>query len=363
MAEVRLKGIIKRFGGNEILKNIDLTIHDGEFFTLVGPSGCGKSTLLHLIAGLETLTEGQIYFDGHEISHLPPKDRDVALVFQSYALYPHMSVFENLAFPLRMKKQPSAEIDLQVRKVAELLGLTLVLSHKPQALSGGQRQRVALGRAIVRQPRVFLLDEPLSNLDAQLRIEMRSELKKLHQSLKVTMIYVTHDQAEAMTLSERMAVLHQGIIQQCGTPKEIYDRPSNVFVAGFIGSPPMNLLNGSITVDPPGAIHLGESTFGELSIETIDRIRASIATDRILLGIRPEHVRSSRVKGPKAIAAQVFLVEPMGSEVWLEAVWTGYKLRVKAPVDFDPKIGETVYLEMDEEKVQFFDVETGKRIS
>ncbi len=341
MSEVRLERVTKRFGTTEILRDVNLTIYDGEFFTLVGPSGCGKSTLLHLIAGLENLTDGQIYFDDQPISHLSPKDRDVALVFQSYALYPHMTVYENLAFPLRMKKQPVTEIDRQIQKAAELLGLTSVLSHRPKALSGGQRQRVALGRAMVRQPRVFLLDEPLSNLDAQLRIEMRSELKKLHQSLKVTMIYVTHDQAEAMTLSDRMAVLHKGVIQQCGTPQEIYNQPTNLFVAGFMGNPPMNLLSGNLTVRAP---------------------RTSIPRDRIILGVRPEHIHPSRAKGREAITAQVFLVEPMGSEIWLEVVCDGSRLKVKASADFDVKAGETIYIKIDERKVQVFDNVTGSRI-
>jgi multiple sugar transport system ATP-binding protein len=363
MAEVRLAGITKRFGKAEILKGIDLTVHDGEFFTFVGPSGCGKSTLLHLVAGLETLTGGEIYFDGHLISHLPPRDRDVALVFQSYALYPHMTVYENLAFPLRMKKQTSVEIDRQVRKVVELLGLTSVLSHKPQSLSGGQRQRVALGRAIVRQPKVFLFDEPLSNLDAQLRIEMRSELKKLHQSLKATMIYVTHDQAEAMTLSDRMVVLHQGVIHQCGTPIEIYDRPINLFVAGFMGSPSMNLLSVSLTPAPTSGIHLGENIYYELSTEVVERVKAGVPDGRMIMGVRPEHVRPVRVKVPKARMAQVILVEPMGSEAWLEVVWAGNRIKLKAPPDLEVKIGETIYVEIDEKKVHFFNVTTGARIS
>jgi multiple sugar transport system ATP-binding protein len=262
-----------------------------------------------------------------------------------------------------MKKQPPAEIDRQDRNVVELLGLTSVLSHRPQALSGGQRQRVALGRAIVRQPKVFLFDEPLSNLDAQLRIEMRSELKKLHQSLKTTMVYVTHDQGEAMTLSDRMAVLHQGVIQQCGTPKDIYDQPINLFVAGFMGSPSMNLLSGSLTADPSLGIHLGEDIYYELSNEVIERMKAGVPKGCIIMGIRPEHVRPSRVKAPNARMAQVILVEPMGSEVWLEVIWAGNRVKVKAPADLEVKIGETIYLEIDEKKVHFFDVTTGARIS
>jgi len=363
MAEVRLEKLTKRFGETKVLQAIDLTIHDGEFFTIVGPSGCGKSTILNLISGLEEPTSGEIYFDGRSVSNLFPRERDVAMVFQSYALYPHMTVYENLAFPLRMKRTPSGEIDRQVRKVAELLDLSAVISHRPRELSGGQRQRVALGRAMVRQPRVFLLDEPLSNLDAQLRIEMRSELKKLHGTLGATMIYVTHDQAEAMTLSERMAVLQEGVIQQCGTPREVYGRPANLFVASFIGSPPMNLLGGRLTATTPNAIHLGNDASYELSSEAFERIRAAKTAGRIMLGIRPEHIHLARVNGQKRWMAQISMVEPMGSEIWIELNWVNHTLRVKAPANFDGKIGETVYLEMDAKNVHFFDAETGIRIS
>jgi multiple sugar transport system ATP-binding protein len=362
MAEVRLEGLTKRFGKTEVLNGFDLTIHYGEFFTLVGPSGCGKSTLLHMIAGLETLTAGEIYFDGQPVSSLPPKARDVAIVFQNYALYPHMTAYENLAFPLRMKKLPRAEIDRHVRKAAELLGLSPFISRRPRELSGGQRQRVALGRAIVRQPRLFLLDEPLSNLDAQLRIEMRSELKKLHQTLKATMIYVTHDQAEAMTLSDRMAVLREGSLQQCGTPKAVYDQPANLFVASFIGSPPMNLLSGSLSSSPGFAIDLGKDIQYDLTAETYERAKFAVPTGRVIFGVRPEHIRLSRAKEPKAKIVQVSVIEPIGSEIWIELILGEHRIRAKTPPDFDVQAGEKISLEMDEKNFHFFNAETGSRI-
>jgi len=350
MAEVRLERIEKRFGATEVLSGIDLTIGDGELFTLVGPSGCGKSTLLHLIAGLEEPSGGEIYFNGKPVSHLAPKERDVAMVFQSYALYPHMSVCENLAFPLRMRKQPPEEIDREVRRVAEMLGLAEVMARKPSELSGGQRQRVALGRAIVRRPKAFLLDEPLSNLDAQLRIETRAELKRLHQRLGATMIYVTHDQAEAMTLSDRMAVLQHGKIQQCGAPLEIYHRPANLFVARFIGSPPINLLT------------LGEMGANLLSGGMLKQVQAAARSDQVILGVRPEDLQVVRAMRAAGFEARVSLVEPMGSETWLDLVWGEERLRARVAADVTVQAGEQVTVRFDEQKAHFFDGETGARL-
>jgi len=251
MAEVRFEKVGKTYRDIRVIHGLNLTIQDGEFFTFVGPSGCGKSTVLNLIAGLVPVTEGNIYFDDTLVNENSPKERDVAMVFQSYALYPHMTVYRNIAFPLTMKKMHKKKIDEEVQRVAALLGLEQLLQRKPKELSGGQRQRVALGRAIIRKPKVFLMDEPLSNLDARLRIEMRAELKKLHHELNITTVYVTHDQSEALSLSERIAVLSDGAIQQCGTPQEVYLKPANTFVAGFIGSPPMNFMKATVKQASP----------------------------------------------------------------------------------------------------------------
>jgi multiple sugar transport system ATP-binding protein len=363
MTEVRLEKLTKRFGGAEVLKTVDLTIHSGEFFTIVGPSGCGKSTLLNLIAGLEDPSQGTIAFDGRPVQQLGPRERDVAMVFQSYALYPHMTVYENLAFPLRMKKRPTDEVERKVRDTAEMLGLAAVLERRPRELSGGQRQRVALGRAMVRHPRLFLLDEPLSNLDAQLRIEMRSELKRLHRALKATMIYVTHDQAEALTLSDRIAVLHRGVVQQCGTPKEVYDRPANLFVAGFIGHPPMNLLPGAIRSDPAPSVSFGPGAVLRMSAETRASLRAVPEGGRVVLGFRPEHVRLRAAGADRERTVRLELIEPMGSEVWLELVWGDRRLRAKAAADFNGGVGREYELGVDESRLHFFDPEEEGRIT
>ncbi len=242
MAKISFEHIKKNFHSEQVIKDLNIEIREGEFFTFVGPSGCGKSTILNMTAGLEQMTEGTIKFDGDAVNELSPKERDIAMVFQSYALYPHMTVYENLAFPLKIKKAKRESIESEVKRISLLLELDELLKRKPRELSGGQRQRVALGRAIIRKPRVFLMDEPLSNLDARLRVEMRTELKRLHNELKITTVYVTHDQAEAMSLSDRIAVLSDGLIQQCGTPREIYLKPENTMVAGFVGSPSMNFI-------------------------------------------------------------------------------------------------------------------------
>jgi multiple sugar transport system ATP-binding protein len=363
MTEVRLEKLTKRFGAVEVLKAVDLDIHSGEFFTIVGPSGCGKSTLLNLIAGLEGPTAGAIYFDGSPVHLLGPRERDVAMVFQSYALYPHMTVYDNLAFPLRMKKRPAEEIERKVRETADLLGLSPALARRPRELSGGQRQRVALGRAMVRHPRLFLLDEPLSNLDAQLRIEMRSELKRLHRSLRSTMIYVTHDQAEAMTLSDRIAVLHRGDLQQCGTPKEVYEQPANLFVAGFIGHPPMNLLPGMLRFDPAPSVSFGAGAGLRLPPSAGDRLRGVSEGGRVVVGVRPEHVRLRTGGADRERVVRLELIEPMGSEVWLELVWGDRRLRAKGTADFDGKAGRDFELEVDESRLHFFDPGNGHRIT
>lgn len=354
MAEIRLHRIKKAFKEQVVLKELDLVICDGEFFTFLGPSGCGKSTILNIIAGLVPPTGGEIYFDSMVVNELPPRERDVAMVFQSYALYPHMTVFENIAFPLKMKKVGKDKTAREVHQVAKALGLETMLRRKPRELSGGQRQRVALGRAIIRRPKVFLMDEPLSNLDARLRIEMRAELKRLHQELKATIIYVTHDQAEAMGLSERIAVLNNGEVQQCGTPIEIYTKPSNTFVAGFIGSPPMNFYEAGILSADPLRINWNEKIF------EFER-GVSLKGEKVVLGIRPEDI--SVYKGKKTdIETVVDILELEGPLVWVDVIWREHRLKCKSTVDQDISPGDRVYLEIPPDRIHIFSPGTGERI-
>lgn len=365
MAEVRLENVSKRYGRTDVITGLTLTVRDGELFTIVGPSGCGKSTLLHLIAGLDTPTEGRILFDGWDVTEMPPRARDVALVFQSYALYPHMTVAENLAFPLRVAtrriRRSREEIAAEVRRVADLLGLAAVLDRRPRELSGGQRQRVALGRALIRRPRVFLLDEPLSNLDAQLRAGMRAELRKLHDDVKTTMIYVTHDQTEAMTLADRLAVLDRGRLQQIGTPRDLYDKPANRFVAGFIGSPPMNLLNAHIQDD--------EVRAGSIRLRLPRPIASRSATTPVTLGIRPEHTRVrpiDAVGDGGGIAGIVRLTELAGSQLWVSVDLSGHETETiligLADATARLRPGDRVAISLAEAMFHLFDAETGERI-
>ncbi len=365
MAEVRLEDVSKRYGRTDVIAGLTLTVRDGELFTIVGPSGCGKSTLLHLIAGLDTPTEGRILFDGRDVTEMPPRARDIALVFQSYALYPHMTVAENLAFPLRVAKHRTGrsreEIAAEVRRVADLLGIATVLERRPRELSGGQRQRVALGRALIRRPRVFLLDEPLSNLDAQLRAGMRAELRKLHDDVKSTMIYVTHDQTEAMTLADRLAVLDRGRLQQIGTPRDLYDKPANRFVAGFIGSPPMNLLNAHIED--------GEVRAGSIRLRLPHPAGPRAATTPVTLGIRPEHARvrpADDAGGCGGLAGTVRLSELAGSQLWVSVELRGHDpgtiLVGLADATAQLQPGDRVTVRLDQATPHFFDAETGARI-
>lgn len=332
MAKIELKNLSKNFGGNAVIQPVDLKVGEGEIFTLVGPSGCGKTTLLNLISGLEAPSSGEIFFDGKPVEHLSPRDRDVAMVFQNYALYPHKSVFENVAFPLKVRGMSSSEIKSKVGKIAQVLGLSELLSRRPSQLSGGQQQRVALARALVREPKVFLMDEPLSNLDAQLRTLMRLELKRLHKDFPVTTIYVTHDQEEAMSLSDRMAVLKGGIIQQIGTPQEVYDRPSNLFVARFMGKPSINVWE--------------ESRDGR----------------GVLVGLRPEHVLLQAQKSSaQADGAVVEVIEPMGSECWVEVLWKGRRIVSKILGSLHVAPGQEVSLSWQEKHLHFFDPSTQNR--
>jgi len=346
MTTICLERVEKRFGSVEVLRALDLEIRAGEFFTFLGPSGCGKSTLLNLIAGIESVDAGSIYFDEQRVNALAPAQRDVAMVFQSYALYPHMTVRENLAFPLKNKRLVRTEIDAAVRRTAVQLGIESLLARKPRALSGGQRQRVALGRALVRTPRVFLLDEPLSNLDARLRLEMREELKRLHTELGITTVYVTHDQEEAMALSDRIALLNAGQVQQCATPAAIYTEPANLFVAGFIGSPPMSLLDGALCAGLPGLD---------------ERLGASRA-DGVTVGVRPADVRVSTQPAAHAIEAEVLLIEPTGADLWVVGAWRNQRIKGRADPGEHVVAGQQVFFSIRPKCLYLFDKANGESV-
>ncbi|MBI3014784.1 MAG: ABC transporter ATP-binding protein [Candidatus Tectomicrobia bacterium] len=354
MATVRLENLEKKFGAATVLSDLNLTIREGEFFTFVGPSGCGKSTLLNLIAGLDEASAGKIFFDEQVVNPLPPRERDVAMVFQSYALYPHLSVRENIAFPLRMRKTPASEIAARVQEVAGLLGIEELLGRKPRELSGGQRQRVALGRALVRKPKVFLMDEPLSNLDARLRLEMRTEIKRLHLEFPITTIYVTHDQSEALTLSDRMAVISRGIIAQCGTPQEIYAGPADLFVAQFIGTPPMNILAAELA---EGCLAIGSERL------PLPERASSGAGMRaaVKAGIRPEDITLEPDRRSGTLVGTLILTEPVGPEVWVKFSWRGNVLCAKAPPDYRNAPGAEVPFRFRAQKFHLFDAESGQR--
>ena len=344
MARITCAALTKKYGQVLAVDALDLTIGHGEFMVLLGPSGCGKTTTLNMIAGLEEITAGRLSFDDTEVTWTPPHKREVAMVFQSYALYPNKTVRENIAFPLRLRRQPSAEIDRAVAAAAEQLEITHLLSRRPNELSGGQRQRVALGRAIVRQPAVFLMDEPLSNLDATLRLSMRGLIKRLHQELKATFVYVTHDQAEAMTLADRIAVMRGGLIQQLDTPEGIYERPANLFVAGFLGSPPINLVEG--------VIEGGAFTRGDWRLP----LAAPPEEGRpVVLGLRPEDV-VARTPGLPQIDARVVLVSPLGSETHLDVLAAGgIPLTLRVPKDWRAAVGDSIGFGIDPARLHVFD--------
>jgi multiple sugar transport system ATP-binding protein len=353
MAQVRFEGVHKAFGSTRVIEGLDLTVADGEFFTFVGPSGCGKSTILNMIAGLEHPTNGTIYFDDQPINRVPTRDRDVAMVFQSYALYPHMKVFDNIAFPLKMRKTPKEQTRIEVEQTATILGIEELLQRKPRELSGGQRQRVAVARAIIRQPRVFLMDEPLSNLDAKLRIGMRAELKQLHQRLKTTTIYVTHDQEEAMGLSQRIAVLSGGRVQQCGTPDEVYARPANMFVAGFLGSPPMNFLRGELVSTDPMNVVVNGAAFYPTAEKTP-------SGKSVVLGIRPDDLLLSCERDN--FEGQVLTAEFIGSGSWIELQWQDSQMKGFMSADTPVAPGQSVFFDIPIEKCYVFDQRTGERL-
>lgn len=360
MARVYLDQVTKNFGDFVAVDTLNLDIQDKEFVTLVGPSGCGKTTTLRMIAGLEKVSTGDIYFDDDAVGHLPANHRDIAMVFQSYALYPHMNVYENIGFALKMMRHPRAEIDRRIQWAAKMLGIEMLLERKPRDLSGGQRQRVALGRAIVREPACFLLDEPLSNLDAKLRVTMRAELKRLHHEIERTFIYVTHDQAEALTMSDRIAIMNHGKLQQLGTPDEVYYQPANVFVAGFIGSPPMNFMDGEIVHDN-GSHHFARGSLRyPLPARLAQRMQEPGRTAAVTLGVRPETIGVSH--SAPGVAGSVYVEEPLGSDVFLTVDVEKAHIIVRTDPEFRSNFGDEVYLDFNPDKLYLFDQKTGEAI-
>ncbi|HLH74998.1 MAG TPA: ABC transporter ATP-binding protein [Chloroflexota bacterium] len=358
MASVTLEHVTKRFGEVTAVNDMTIEVKDKEFLVLVGPSGCGKSTCLRLIAGLEEVTDGNIYIGERLVNDVAPKDRDIAMVFQSYALYPHMSVYDNLAFGLRLRHTPKKEIDRRVHEAAEILGINALLNRKPKQLSGGQRQRVALGRAIVREPKVFLMDEPLSNLDAKLRVATRAELIKLHQRLQTTVIYVTHDQTEAMTMGSRIAVLRDGILQQLDTPQTLYDRPANMFVAGFIGSPAMNFFDAKL-VGTPDAMYIDGNTFKvRVPADKAEKLISNLGKE-IVFGIRPEDIvdRSTvqNVPAESTMKVQVNVVEPLGSEQYVYLLTGDSEFVAKMDARLPIRAGQQMEVVLDLAHMHTFD--------
>jgi multiple sugar transport system ATP-binding protein len=352
---IALKQIVKRYGDFEVVHGVDLDIEPGEFTVFVGPSGCGKSTLLRMIAGLEEIGEDEIAIGPTVVNRVPPKERDIAMVFQSYALYPHMTVRDNMSFALMLAKMPKREIEAQVARAADILGLQPYLDRYPRQLSGGQRQRVAMGRAIVRDPQVFLFDEPLSNLDAKLRVQMRTEIKELHQRLRTTSIYVTHDQIEAMTMADRIVVMRDGIVEQSGDPLELYDHPVNTFVAGFIGSPAMNMVPGTARING------GAPTVEFAAGVTLPLPRGALAAEgqSVLYGMRPEHCMLSEREG---LPAEVVVVEPTGADTQLFCKFNGQELTSLVRDRVSCRAGDRVALVPDPARSHLFDAASGKRL-
>ncbi|WP_049733146.1 ABC transporter ATP-binding protein [Rhizobium ecuadorense] len=353
MANVQVSDVTKRYGALQVMHGVSVDIDDGEFVVLVGPSGCGKSTLLRMIAGLETVSGGDIRIGGRVVTNAPPKERDIAMVFQSYALYPHKTVAENMGFPLKMARRPKAEIDEKVGRAAEILDLTRYLDRYPKQLSGGQRQRVAMGRAIVRDPQVFLFDEPLSNLDAKLRVTMRVEIKELHQRLKTTTVYVTHDQIEAMTMASKIVVMRDGRVEQIGKPLDLYDFPVNLFVAGFIGSPSMNFLQGRVAPRDGRKVVVTDQGVA-LPIENTNADDGRAVT----YGIRPEHITI----GEDGVPVEVSVFEPTGSETLIFGRTGGVPIDALIRERIEVAPGRTMYFHIDPRRAHIFDRETGQRL-
>ncbi|MCG9129704.1 ABC transporter ATP-binding protein [Candidatus Poribacteria bacterium] len=367
MAEIRLENIVKRYGNVVAVKDFNLVVDDQEFVVFLGPSGCGKTTTLRIIAGLEHPEEGNILIDGQRVNDLSPADRDIAFVFQFYALYPHLSVYDNIAFPLKAVKVEKSEIDYQVKRVAEILQITEFLSRKPGVLSGGEMQRVALGRAMVRQPKVYLLDEPMANLDAKLRIDTRAEIKRLQHEIGATTIFVTHDQVEAMSLADRIAVIHQGVLQQIGTPNEVYNKPKSLFVAGFMGSPTMNLLDVACTTNNGDLVlKLNHTDIQiDLSQQQQSILNGSESTSDFVLGIRPEHLTASMEEVGRKLPALVHLIEPLGAVNILDLRLGNHQdtnepilLRVRTHPTFNVDIGDRIWLDFDEKQLHLFNKNT-----
>jgi multiple sugar transport system ATP-binding protein len=355
MAPVDIVDVKKAFGTTQILHGVSVPIRDGEFVVLVGPSGCGKSTLLRMIAGLENISGGQIRIGDRVVNDVPPKERDIAMVFQNYALYPHMTVADNMGFSLKLRGAPKTEIDQKVNRAAEILNLGPLLDRYPRQLSGGQRQRVAMGRAIVRDPQVFLFDEPLSNLDAKLRVAMRTEIKELHQRLKTTTVYVTHDQIEAMTMADKIVVMHDGRIEQMGAPLDLYDMPANMFVAGFIGSPAMNFVKGTVEVNGVASF---VTTHG-LRLPLTGMSPANAAGRKLVYGIRPEHLKIDDVNG---VRAEVIVIEPTGSEMLAVVKVGGDEVQALFRERIVLTPGQTIRIAPQDGMVHLFDEATGQRI-
>ncbi|QXI32917.1 ABC transporter ATP-binding protein [Pseudomonas promysalinigenes] len=365
MATLELRNVNKTYGTGlpDTLKDIQLAIKDGEFLILVGPSGCGKSTLMNCIAGLEQITGGAILIDGQDVSGMSPKDRDIAMVFQSYALYPTMSVRENIEFGLKIRKMPQAAIDEEVARVAKLLQIEHLLARKPAQLSGGQQQRVAMGRALARRPKIYLFDEPLSNLDAKLRVEMRTEMKLMHQRLKTTTVYVTHDQIEAMTLGDKVAVMKDGIIQQFGTPQQIYNDPANQFVASFIGSPPMNFIAVRLANQDGRLMAVLDS--GQARCELpLGQSNDDLDGRQVILGIRPEQISlgANQGNGLPGIRAEVQVTEPTGPDLLVFVTLNQTKVCCRLAPDIDCRVGDSLNLQFDPAKVLLFDADSGERL-
>ncbi|MBB6469137.1 multiple sugar transport system ATP-binding protein [Aminobacter lissarensis] len=354
MATVDIRDVRKKYGSTDVLHGVSVDVQDGEFVCLVGPSGCGKSTLLRMIAGLEDISGGEIEIGGKVVNHVAPKLRDIAMVFQNYALYPHMNVRDNMSFSLKLKKFPKGEIDRRVTNAAEILALQSMLDRYPRQLSGGQRQRVAMGRAIVRDPKVFLFDEPLSNLDAKLRVSMRAEIKELHQRLKTTTVYVTHDQIEAMTMADRIVVMNGGKVEQIGAPLELYDRPANLFVAAFIGSPAMNLMSGRVSQNQSEGIELDNG-----QVIPAANLPAGSNNRSVTVGIRPEHLIPSDNGDP----AEVVVVEPTGSETHVILSMGGQEMVAVFKDRVEARPGDVIRIRPDARHLHVFDSNSGQRLS
>ena len=355
MAHVVLRNLVKTYGPFNAVNNVSFTVNDGEFVALVGPSGCGKTTTLNLVAGLLPITSGEIAIGDRVVNDIDPKDRNIAMVFQNYALYPQKSVYKNLAFPLQMRRLPRDEIDRKVREAARVLDMTQLLERKPRELSGGQQQRVALGRALVRDPAVFLMDEPLSNLDAKLRVQMRSEIKRFHQDLKATIIYVTHDQLEAVTMADKMAVMNGGFLQQYDTPAQVFAHPINMFVASFIGSPAMSLIPLEVsTVDGRTVLTGAEGWTMKLSPLNTRKVQHS-TTKKVVLGARHSTIKLAKSAAPDAIPAKAYTVEPTGDVTFVQAVLSGAVVTISVPPNVTIAPDEQIWLEFDQERMHLFD--------